>query len=1171
MTLGIYLFSRLEIGASLATEMWSFMSFTSRRKVESDSSESSETLSREDAEEDIASSSEDTFEDCSEEPEVCSSADCTAENVGLANLSIYPPLSSIASQAVSMDRECPAGLALSSLGNFSPESYASPAKRIKSYNDARGHSPAGVLTQAAISWASSPDTHSWHGGPNSSVERVEPGFASAPMNQNCQVAERSPFHVTQHGCRSRNTSPQEPPYPRIQDTHGRNLNQCNSKHPSGGLSTNHSSNVGPVRSLKGSLPADRHTFLNGVHRDGIANASSDILLPGARDGNYGSNGPTMQFGISQVRSNSSLSADIHYELRDGTSVSSGVPKRAVKTVAGPIGSASYLFSPGSNLPRKYAPSTGYCVQETINENAAPCVLSSFPRNSSEKSEPVSSTGLLGDDRFVRSMYGMESVSPPEPGKYTQCGRRSVGAGVLHGVKMPWSSLDELIDQSLEEEFRPENHAPQVVLETSGVPTLDAFVKPSFQEPFQKRMDEPILDDRKDLPGSSVEWPQLTEHLHYLGTLDFSTQVFPILTSLRGKPLEKAFTLDELRSIGTQPKEGVCQYLWYMDGLKGWSTPGVPPKRFQPDTSNYTCRIKPTGQILFELVDEKKQAKSLVHRTLGFDKVLKVAFEAEVEDGKRVPLSQDQYSMYCRLAKNGIFVGCRRYQYFAHKASDKFEKKMEGNVKCFFVCTDSRGEVDLRNPYFRRFNSIAEARTLFMHIHQTESIAKFIARMQLILSKTMTIDLDWTKVVVREKMDLQCQDGISTDGTGFISTNLARIIPTSILNGRQKTEPDRNEDYPSLSQVRVLYEGAAYKGTLLASEALPPNTIKLYKSMKKVGRDDEVLLPSVKSLEIVSTSQKPRKLQGVYTAKLSRDLIILLTTCGVPGSFFIDLVKAAIEDNHLIFSDYNVAMNEVLEWETEKTEILLMMINARIPLTEPFLHRSLLDIVKRKLEDFTTGKVNLPESFYLMGTADPTGTLKRNQVAIVLSDGPVYCPKLLVYRAPGKHPGDIHVFEATCNSVLQKVIGSGKYVIYFSTQGPRPIAEEIGKGDLDGDRYWVCKNTQLVSLFKEYPSRWAKLPSTTVPKMLKPADLLPDELEETLFKEYMKARFSSTSLVGKIANLWLKHMDQFLHSDTADKKALHFGAAMKFTPVYYNALDASKAGYTKTSSLMKPLW
>lgn len=44
-----------------------------------------------------------------------------------------------------------------------------------------------------------------------------------------------------------------------------------------------------------------------------------------------------------------------------------------------------------------------------------------------------------------------------------------------------------------------------------------------------------------------------------------------------KPLEKAFTLDELRSIGTQPKEGVCQYLWYMDGLKGWSTPGVPPK------------------------------------------------------------------------------------------------------------------------------------------------------------------------------------------------------------------------------------------------------------------------------------------------------------------------------------------------------------------------------------------------------------------------------------------------------------------------------------------------------------------------------------------------------------------------------------------------------------------
>ncbi|KAG6545950.1 hypothetical protein Mapa_012611 [Marchantia paleacea] len=410
--------------------MWGFISFTPRRKVESESSESSESSSREDAEEDIASSSEDTFEDCNEEPEVSLSADYTVEKVGLSSLSIYPPLSTIASQAVSMDRECPAGLALFSDGNFSHESYASPAKRIKSFHDGRGHSPAGVLTQAAISWASSPDTHTWHGRPSSSVERVDSGFESAPIIQKCQSAERSPFDMTHHGCTIWDISSQRPPYSRIQ--------------------------------------ADRYTFLNGVHRDCIANASSDILPPGAHNGNYAANAPAMQFGISQVRSDSSLSADIHYELRDCTSVSSGVSTRAVKTVSGVIASASSLYSPGSYVPRKYVPSTGYCFQETIKENAAPCVPPSFPGNSSAKSEPVSSTGLRRDKRYSRFNYEKESASPTGPGKYTKCGRRSVGAGVLHGVEIPWSSLDELINQSLEDECMPEYPAPQVVRGMSAI-------------------------------------------------------------------------------------------------------------------------------------------------------------------------------------------------------------------------------------------------------------------------------------------------------------------------------------------------------------------------------------------------------------------------------------------------------------------------------------------------------------------------------------------------------------------------------------------------------------------------------------------------------------------------------------------------------------------------------
>ena len=57
--------------------------------------------------------------------------------------------------------------------------------------------------------------------------------------------------------------------------------------------------------------------------------------------------------------------------------------------------------------------------------------------------------------------------------------------------------------------------------------------------------------------------------------------------------------------------------------------------------------------------------------------------------------------------------------------------------------------------------------------------------------------------------------------------------------------------------------------------------------------------------------------------------------------------------------------------------------AGISLEEPYLKKTLFEVSKSQLQDLSTGRVTIPDSYNLMGCADPTGMLERNQVVIVL--------------------------------------------------------------------------------------------------------------------------------------------------------------------------------------------
>ncbi|KAL3687085.1 hypothetical protein R1sor_013394 [Riccia sorocarpa] len=1243
--------------------MWSFFRTTWSRQESSEGSDSSSFS---------GSSYEDTLDQLHEDIEVDSSSKGAAIADGFSKLSVYPPLSSIDSGTLSMERVCSVGAAQIYQGGSCEGS--SPLKRFKTSTPSRTTAPPGGFSHTGVSTPFAPpfdstDTSSSkyvngptyslskcsaradsasefrpqvvspggigqqlpgqtafnrcsnsdvksEGSSSSSCKNLSPnfGYAAAPVSPATPVCHSTSFRFTgkappssaaefenltqsipfesfdyplllsdwNASAAQRDDNACSPDFPaaRAENNAGpfaaNGESICNGdKQSVAGVNSSSSSHVPPntfssaggansatpqllwewsVQQQRSRTPCreDRNPV-----SPGFAPARAETSTRGSAD-NGGENfcrGGRQLFGVSSNASNhvpqvvnngGALKHDSalgynHYQVNNfpGNRLSNPINVRSPGPAVSPAKAERYRCGSGADQGTfstrdrqvcsefSFKPS-GHLPPETTRSGAVSptgdLVCKSYEWDTFRENPGSNPNGVSVRNESVPSFCGPAKVCASGPENRVKLGKQhaSPGKGQLQDIKEPWRCLEELIDESCQ--------------------------------------DEPIAESCDD--EFTQAWPPVGEHWSCLGTLDFVSQVFPILTRLRGKRLEEVFSLEDLKYIGTLTNGHTIKHLNEQGRSRGWSASGLPVESCdEPVTNNYVCRIRPTGEYIFELLPEKKQASSLLQRALGHDKVLKVKFDEDyAEDGRKGPRPDFDPKKCKRLLKKGIVVGLRRYQYFAHKASDKDEKKAEGTVKCFLVCTESLAKAD-KDSQFQGYKSVAEARCKFMHIHKTESIPKYIARMQLVLSRTITINLNWSEIHVLDMPDIMCKDASSkeerecTDGTGFISVDLAKLIPTNITQGRQSKEADGSEEYPALIQVRLFYKGIARKGTLLANNLLPKNTIVCYKSMQKVKLDEKLASPSFNSLEVVNTSRKPRWVETAYTAKMSRDSIMLLSACGVPDSFFIKLAENAIEKNYSIMKKVDVAVSELVEKDPGKAAIPLLMIAAGIPLDEPYLQRTLFDFTKGKREDLSSGRFDLPDSFFLMGTADPTGTLKRNQVAITLSEGFLCCRKLLVYRFPGRHPGDIHVFESVHNSRLEAVVGNGKYIIIFPTMGFPPITEEIGKGDLDGDTYWVCKNTELVNLFTENAQRWQNplKPSTSVRK---PEAMAPDELEDSLISEFIQARFFNQARVGRITNMWYDQMDQYLHS----AKRKHLDAALKLVPLTYDALDASKHGY-----------
>jgi RNA-dependent RNA polymerase len=120
---------------------------------------------------------------------------------------------------------------------------------------------------------------------------------------------------------------------------------------------------------------------------------------------------------------------------------------------------------------------------------------------------------------------------------------------------------------------------------------------------------------------------------------------------------------------------------------------------------------------------------------------------------------------------------------------------------------------------------------------------------------------------------------------------------------------------------------------------------------------------------------------------------------------------------------------------------------------------------------------------------------------------------MVTRNPATHPGDIRILTGVDVPALRHLTN----VVVFSSKGKRPACNMMAGGDLDGDVYFVCWDTELLTYFKRENVEEAQ--AYEKPKILheKPdGDTLAD-----YFVFYLER-----DVLGKIANLHLALCDQF---------------------------------------------
>jgi len=185
--------------------------------------------------------------------------------------------------------------------------------------------------------------------------------------------------------------------------------------------------------------------------------------------------------------------------------------------------------------------------------------------------------------------------------------------------------------------------------------------------------------------------------------------------------------------------------------------------------------------------------------------------------------------------------------------------------------------------------------------------------------------------------------------------------------------------------------------------------------------------------------------------------------------------------------------------------------------------------------------------HLVGMADPTDQLPPNSVFVTGIKG-VEIEKLFVTRSPCMESKDGRVLRVVTTKPDSMAVDDWEWIqnlsfgalIYANPEsGDRPLPELIADGDLDGDLYFVCWNTNILDHMRSIPITDDELAAPTNTQ-IKTKQYDPDWFVKTqrFIAEAPTHHAGIDELVGKFHNMWKEI------ADINDANAISFSRASK---------------------------
>ncbi|KAF9735292.1 hypothetical protein PMIN06_000626 [Paraphaeosphaeria minitans] len=516
-----------------------------------------------------------------------------------------------------------------------------------------------------------------------------------------------------------------------------------------------------------------------------------------------------------------------------------------------------------------------------------------------------------------------------------------------------------------------------------------------------------------------------------------------------------------------------------------------------------------------------------------DRFIRVRFTDEKTEGSLFAPDNDSYDVVfdrvTRAMTNGVVVAGRYYEFLAFGNSQFRERGAY-----FYAPTPSKSADDIRRSMGK-----------FDHI---KIAAKYGARLGQCFSTTRAIKS--VNVKIEEIQDIERNEYCFTDGVGKISTFLAQMAAEEL------GLPYAFHDPPSLYQFRL----AGCKGVLALDPSITGHVVHIRPSQYKFEAQNV-------GLEIIRAS-------ALSVATFNRQLIVILSTLGVPDAVFIQKQQEMVNDLERATKKEDVAL-EKLQRNIDLNQTTLtmagMIIDGFMQSQEPFM-MSLLQLWRAYHIKYLKEKarIMIEEGAYVLGCVDETATLRGHyddpqsridatreqkmatlpeiflQITDTVEDAKtgkkghykVIQGVCILARNPSLHAGDVRVVRAVDVPALHHL----KDVVVLSQTGDRDIANMCSGGDLDGDDYIVLwDNDFLPQSINEPPMDFTAEKPTESTKPITVKDIT------DFFVTHMK-----NDSLGRIANAHMAQAD-FSDRGVRDKKCL------ELAKLHSQAVDYSKSG------------